>query len=237
MASQELRKLWKLNQIDSALLDIRKRAAALDPGKKIMGEIEALEKELASVGGRAKALTGKMLDLELQQRSAAGKIKQIEKDLYSGKIVNPREVEAHQKEIEGIKRKSFALDDRLLELMEAAPPAKAAATEIEELISKKKAELATHRKAALETKAKLESEFKRLSAARPEAAKEVEAGLLARYEAIKKNHDTGMAEVKKGFCGGCGNHLPEKTVETLKIDRVATCEQCHRILYYSEGLV
>lgn len=237
MASQELRKLWKLNQIDTALLEIRKRAAALDPGKKIMSEIEELEKELATVGGQAKALSAEMLDLELKQKSAQSKIKQIEKDLYGGKVVNPREVEAHQKEIESLKRQRATSDDRLFELMEEVPPAKAAATEVESRISKKKTELANYRKSTLEAKAKLEAEFKRLNAARPEAAKGIDPGLLARYEAIRAKHGTGMANINGPACAGCGNHLPEKTFDALKSDRVATCEQCHRILYYTEGLV
>ena len=66
MASQELRKLWKLNQIDATLLEIRKRAAALDPGKKIMAEIERLAasgvQDVTLIGQNVNAYRGKMGD-------------------------------------------------------------------------------------------------------------------------------------------------------------------------------
>lgn len=238
MASSELRALWKLNQIDSSLVDIRKRAAALDPGRKLMADLEVVEKEYAEVGGAAKALTGELADLELAQQGAADKIKKIEKDLYSGKVVNPREVEAYQKDIEALKRQRAKHDDRIMELLELAPPAKAAAAAVEAKVAKVKAELSAHRKAAMELKTKLEEEFKRLNAARPEAAKGIDAGLLARYDAIRAKQGTGMADIKKGSsCAGCGNLLPARTLEALKVDRTVTCEQCHRILYYTEGLI
>ncbi len=238
MASPDLRKLWKLNQIDSALVDIRKRAAALDPGKKLMADIAALETELAEVGGKGKALSGELADLELAQLGAADKIKSIEAKLYSGKIVNPREVEAYQLDVAALKRQRAKHDDRIMELLELVPPAKEVAAEVEGRIAKAKAALAAHRKSVLETQAKMQEEFKRLNSERPGAAAGIEAGLLARYESVRAKHGTGMAEIIKGrSCSGCGNHLPERTLEALKVERTVTCEQCHRILYYTDGLV
>lgn len=238
MPPPDLLKLWKLNQIDAGLADVRKRAANLDPGKKLTAELEALEKELAQVGGEAKALSGELADLELAQQSAAAKVKKIEQDLYGGKIVNPREVEAFQKDIASIKRQAAESEGRMVELMDLVPPAKAAAAAVEGKIAKTKAALAEHRKGAMELKKKLEEEFKRLAQARPDALKGIDAGLLAKYEAIRAKQGTGMAQVVKGTsCSGCGNVLPTRTLEAVKIDRVVTCEQCHRILYYTEGLV
>src|SRR5688500_809412 len=114
MAEGDLRKLWKLHLIDTAILEIRARAAALDPGKRIQAQIDALAKELEA--SPAKTLGAELSDLELQQKGIASKIAKIEKDLYGGKIVNPREVENLQKEIEALRRQRAGLDERILEL-------------------------------------------------------------------------------------------------------------------------
>src|SRR5947209_4308261 len=100
MSETDLRNLWKLHLVDYQLLEIRKRAAALDPGKRLMAEIAALNMQLEAKAAHLKTLHGEQTDVELQQKSLDDKLKKIDKELYGGKIVNPREVEAFQKEIQ-----------------------------------------------------------------------------------------------------------------------------------------
>jgi uncharacterized protein len=236
----ELQRLWKLAQVDRALVDVRARAAALDPGKKLMAELQALEKVEQEVGGKARALLAEQRDLELQQLGFQEKLKRIDKELYGGKVVNPREVEHLEKETAALKRQRDAHDERLLELMEELPPAQEAAAGVESKIAEKKKQLAERRKQALVEKANLEAEYKRLNEARPAVAEAVRnPSLMARYDAIRQRHGgIGMAQVtKKHSCGECGTNLPTKTVESAKEDRVVMCESCHRILYYTEGIV
>lgn len=239
MASLELQRLWKLAQIDNRLHDIRARAAALDPGKRIMAELKALEDEDTLVGGKARSLASEEKDLELQQASLDDKLKRIDKELYGGKVVNAREVETLEKEIAAVKRQKSAIDDRLLEILDELPPAQAAAKVVEAKIADAKRRLAERKKQALEEKSALEAEFKKLSVERPEVAKIVGPGILTRYEnARQRAAGVGMVQVSKQFtCGGCGTQVPERTVVALKDDKLATCENCHRILYYTSGLV
>ena len=56
MASLELQKLWKLAQVDNGLVDIRKRAAALDVGQSLQPKLAELEREFAEHVAPAKAL-------------------------------------------------------------------------------------------------------------------------------------------------------------------------------------
>jgi uncharacterized protein len=240
MAEGDLRKLWKLHLVDSAIVEIRSRAAALDPGKQILAEIETLNKALEEKGGRAKGLGGELADLELQQKTIADKLKKIDKSLYGGQVVNPREVENLQKEIQNLNHQRASHDDRIMELWDLVPPAKAEAEKVEKAIEAKKAELAEYQKKVVQVKHQLETQFKEKSVQRPTVAKEVPPALLARYEATRqKQSGIGMAQInlKNKSCAGCGMKLPEKAIESAKEDRLATCEGCHRILYFTEGLV
>jgi predicted nucleic acid-binding Zn-ribbon protein len=231
--------MWKLHQLDSSILEIRNRAAALDAGKSIQSEIAKIEAEYKQVGGNAKALSAEQTDIELKQRSLGEKLVKIDKELYGGKVVNPREVEALQKEIGILKKQRSDLDGRLLELWEEVPPAKKAAEEIEARLNIKKKELEEYQKKVLEFKVKLEKEFKERSAMRPALAKEIPPAMLSRYELVRQKYGgVGMAEVLKGnTCSACGTLLPEKLVEGAREGKLVTCESCHRLLYAPDGLI
>lgn len=240
MASTEMQRLWKLAQIDNQILEVRKRAASLDIGQKVQAEIDALHAQDAEIGGKYRALASERKDLELAQQSLEDKLKKFDKQLYGGSVVNPREVENIEKEIANLKKTREKQDDRLLELMEEEPPAKEAADKILAQIEVKKQQLAEKRKAAVVVKGQLEEAFKTLNAKRPEATKGISPTVLAKYEAIRQKHGgIGMVEVDRRAvsCGGCGTKLPERTIEALKDEKMASCEACHRILYYTEGVV
>jgi predicted nucleic acid-binding Zn-ribbon protein len=239
VASLVLTRLWKLNQIDSGIAEIKQRAAALDPGRAIMAELQTLEEENNARQAAAKKLSGEQTDLELANKGVEDKIKKFSGQLYGGSVVNSREVENIEKEIAMLKRQREKNDERLLELMEELPPVQKLAQESQAIVDAKKKELNEHRKKAMDLKTQLEAEFKRLSSARPEATKGIEPGLMARYEAIKnKQGGIGMAQIsKQGNCAACGMKLPTKSIEMAKDDRVVTCEACHRILYFTEGLI
>ena len=169
MVTLELRKLWQLHLIDAKLLEIQKQAATLDPGRAVMAQIKALESEYADKGVNAKNLHAEQTDLELQQKGIEDKLKKIDKELYGGSVVSPREVENLEKEIESLKRRRGDMDGRLLELMDIVPPAMAEAVVIEKKIHSLKIQLKEHQKKALELKAQLEESYKKYSVARPKA--------------------------------------------------------------------
>lgn len=239
MADLDLRKLWKLHLVDHQLADIRQRAAALDPGRKIQSEIATLTAKHDAQSAHLKALIGDQTDIELQQKSIDDKLKKMDKELYGGKVVNPKEVEAMQKEIANLKSKRGDLDVRLLELWESTPPAKKETEETAAIINEKKKELAEFQKKVMASKTQLEKEFKERSELRPRLAKEVPGPMLERYEMIRQKHGgIGMAGVtRKLSCEACGTNVPTKSVESAKEGKIVTCEACHRILYASDGLI
>lgn len=236
----DLFSLWKLHKIDAAIADVRAKASALDPGRAIKAQMRSLEQLLNEKAGIAKALAGELADLELKQKGIEDKRKKIDKELYGGKVVNPREVEALQKELQALRKQAQALDERILELWELVPPAKQEADKAQAALDQSAKELVEHQRRAKGAQQELEARYKKLTEERPEAAGNVPPALLSKYEAIRQKHGgIAMAKIdlKRGVCGSCGTLLPTKSVEAAKEERVVTCESCHRILYYSESLV
>lgn len=239
MASLDLQRLWKLAQIDAALLDVRNKAASLDPGKVLRSQVESLKAQDSDVGGHARAMQQEVVDLELQLKSINEKVKRIDKEIYGGKVVSSREIETLEKEKLSLAKQKDGIDERLLGIYEELPGVKAASEKILVELEAKRKELVEANKRALAQKGDLEREFARLNKLRPEAAKIVNPSLLAKYESIRnRQHGIGMVGIsRKNACEGCGMNLPERTIQMLKDDKMATCEACHRLLYYTEGVV
>ncbi|MBI3721159.1 MAG: hypothetical protein HY248_01285, partial [Fimbriimonas ginsengisoli] len=210
-------------------------AAALDAGRAEAAVLKQAAAQLAEAEKAVRALHAEQSDLELQQKGIDDKVKKIDRELYGGKIVNPREVELLQKEIATLKRHKGDMDGRILQIWDEVPTATKALEQAKAKEEEARKRAAARMKEAVAVKTKLDEDFKRHSAARPRAAKDVEPLLLAKYESIcKRQGGLGMAEVKAGACGECGNHLPERATDLLRLGRVVVCEQCHRILYLNE---
>jgi len=229
MGSTDLPRLWKLHEIDAGIREIQARASAFNPGKEFAEAIKRLEADDAAT--RYHALHAEQVDLELKVKSNQDKIAKIEADLFGGKIVNVREVEAYQAEIKMLRKHNEEFEARLLELLEQIPPLKAAADKVAAEIATAKKKLSEAKQGALAERKEMEERYARLVKARPEAAKLIPPPLMAKYEAIRKAVGTGMAELKGMSCAGCGMALPERTLVAVREDRVTTCEGCRRILF------
>ena len=239
MAELDLRRLHELHLIDAAIAEIKSKAAALDPGRKIQASMQQIQAQLDESDSHLRALQGEQSDLELKQKGIDEKLKKVDREIYGGSVVNAREVENLEKETANLKRQRTEIDSRLLELWDEIPPMQQKVAELEAQHAKLKQDLAVHQKKVMEDKAGLEAAFRARQQARPAALAQVPKPLLVRYDAIRqKAAGIGMADVVgKGFCGMCGTHLPEKLIESAREGRVVTCESCHRILYLSEGLI
>jgi uncharacterized protein len=238
MGVLDLRALHKLHQIDEAIVEIKKRAAAMDPGRAIQAAIQQAEAAQNVIAEPLHALQVEQKELELRNQSIREKLRRIDGELYGGKVVNPREVENLNKEIETLKGQIDKNEDRLLALIDEIPALEAKLPPYDEAIARGKKKLAEHQKSLVELRSQLESEFKTRSAQRPAALEGIPALMLNRYEEIrKKAGGIGMADVKGRSCGMCGTLLPEKSIEFAKEGRIVSCESCNRILYATDGLI
>lgn len=233
MVQTGLAALYALHRIDAAMLDLRQKAAALDVGQQEAAQIKAIEAESAAVLKAARTLAGEQKDSELEQKGIEEKIAKFDKELYSGKVVSPREVENINKEIAMLRQQLGKIDERLLQLWEELPPAQAAAKEAEAKIAALQAEIKAKQGAALADRNRLQEAYTAKARERQAAVKHVPEQLLKLYEAIReKAGGTGLAVITEAFrCGGCGMHVPEKTAQAVKADKVERCESCRRILF------
>lgn len=228
----ELAALYRLHKIDAALVEIKARHAKMSLDPELVARHNALVKEHEAKKAEADRLAQELTDQELKQKSIEEKLKHAQKVLYGGTIVNPREVEAYEKDIAMLKRQQGEVEEKILELWEVVPPAKAEADRIAQEFKSIREQAQGGQSVMGAERSRLEAEFKELSAKRPEIASGIPAPLLKQYEAIRAKHGgIGMAEVVDKACGRCGTMLPERVLVALNEDKLMTCESCHRILF------
>jgi predicted nucleic acid-binding Zn-ribbon protein len=137
-------------------------------------------------------------------------------------------------EIEGVEREIRAIEDRILEDMEAAERQGASANDEERRF--KEAE-ATHREESQDVgnrRQKLEAEREQARGEREAVAETLPPDLLLLFQRVARLRGTGVAEARDGMCQQCRMALrPQMYVELKHNDQVTQCPSCSRILYYA----
>jgi predicted nucleic acid-binding Zn-ribbon protein len=229
----DLFSLYKLHQVDAAMVEVKQRHDHMDPGREIAARIQTATRAHLEAKTEADRLVGELKDLELEQKSIEEKLKKLDKQLYGGTIISPREVETFQKEMKALKLHRDSLDGRIIELWDLVPPAQKREKEEALTLTELKAELEGYQKSVVEERAKLAAEYKALAARRPKLAEAVNPSLLKQYEVIRQKYGgIGMTEaLDNGNCARCGMTLPRKSLEAAARDQLVTCESCHRIVF------
>lgn len=237
MTAASLEALLEVQDLDLALDQIRHRIANLAERAELQaaagrqGELRSRREETAAEASEA-ASRQEQLEAELaatEERAAT-----VRRRLYGGEVSASRELQAMATDLEGLRARASALEERVLEAMEVreALDARAGAIGAElETVSATAADLEGRARAA---ESALEAELGDLSRSRGQAAARVPADLLASYEAIRARRDgVGAARLVQGRCDGCHLTLSAMELERIKRlpdDEVPTCEQCGRIL-------
>jgi uncharacterized protein len=193
-----------------------------------------LDTRLASVDERRGDLSRSQQRLEDEIASLTERANQAEKQLYSGAVSNPRELQALQDDVASIRRRIGQIEDDELEIMELTEPVDAEraglAAERERLVGDNErltAELA-------EAESEIAAELAEVRAERETAAAAVPEELWVEYDKLRSQlGGVAIAQLVGSTCQGC--HLALSAVEVdrirkLGVDEAVHCEECGRLL-------
>lgn len=239
MASLELTKLYHLFQIDNALVEIKKKAATLEAGKKHQADLEAFRKAVEAKQLDFHRVHGELKDQELTVQQLSDKLKSIDKKLFDGSVTNPKEIEAFETQKVAIKKSISDHEDKILSLMDELPQVQKVSEEATKQLETKSKQFEEWKLKAVKFKQQLEAQHKDLMTKRPKATEGISPMLMAKYDTIRqRHHGIGMAVVTRQMtCEECGNAVAEKSIQAIQDDRIVQCEDCQRILYWTGGVV
>jgi len=149
-------------------------------------------------------------------------------------IKTNKEYYAMLKEIEGTRRSNAAREEEFLALL-------ARYEETEKRLGEQKAELeevsGRYRERMVDVEARMGSfdgDIGKLAARRKQVAARLDAGLVRRFEMIfDRREGIAIVSARNSSCTGCHMHISPQLFNLLqREDRIHTCPNCNRILYY-----
>jgi predicted nucleic acid-binding Zn-ribbon protein len=229
---EKLRVLEELQQID---LDAHAARQGLDaiPAERaaVEGRVKEARKAYDAQKARLEANEREKRQVEALLGMDRDKVKKWEGRL--GEIKTPREYAAMSREIDIAKKsnetqgeQAKALAAAAIEIRIALEDSGDALAEVEEA-----AQAATTR--LDQATAEAEARLAELAARRAAAAALVDAGLLGKYENIRKRRaGVAVAAVVGSTCKGCHRNIPPQlSIVLQRADSIETCPNCHRIIY------
>jgi hypothetical protein len=227
--------LLVLQQHDTLIDQLRHRRATL-PERTLVAQLTRerarIDGELTAAQGERDQLGDGQTRLEAEVAGLEDKRRTLERRLSATSV--PREAQTMSAEIDSLKARQSALEDEIVEIMEAVEPvdARLAAGALERATLDER--LIVGRAELAETEAVVLQELSQTTAEREELAQTLPAALLGRYERLRASlGGVAVATLDGSRCTGCNLVLPTAEVERARRagpDATVECEQCGRIL-------
>jgi predicted nucleic acid-binding Zn-ribbon protein len=193
-----------------------------------------IDRQLAAVDERRGELSRSQQRLEDEVASLTERAAQAEKQLYSGSVTNPRELQALQDDIASIKRRIGQIEDDELEIMELTEPVDAQRDELAAQREKVDADAKSVTATLAAAEAAIVAERAEVQRDRDAAAEKVPGELWPEYDELRAQlGGVAIARLVGTTCQGC--HLALSAVEVDRIrklspDEPVHCEECGRLL-------
>jgi predicted nucleic acid-binding Zn-ribbon protein len=233
MMIETLEMLTKLQEIDQRVDQLaHSRVDLPEKIESLKVQVRELEDLIAEDQARLEQLEKDKRQEELGLQEARDELKRYQEQLY--RIKTNREYDAIQAEIDAQKEKISQHEENILNIM-------ATSEEVTEGLEAHTRELEQTRSENAPQWEQLEQDLSSLDdriAAENDQRKNVsiriDDNILKAYERIRKGKNgLAIVAIRKRACGGCFKTLPpQKIQEIRRTDRIITCENCGRILYW-----
>ncbi len=223
--------LFQLEQLDTdlerraqALTEIRRRQADDPALATAESRLDAARRRAAETAANQRRLEGDLTDVD-------GRITRDQTRLYSGQIVDPRELAALEREMDHLREQRSALEDQLLAMMDRDEVLDSEMA----TLSRGANDLRQRRETDLPELARQEEEMTDaiagLRAERETLATSIDSRAVAQYQRLRRARGHGVARIAGGVCGVCRVVLPPKDIQHVRSGQMVTCGNCGVILH------
>lgn len=232
MRHPALEKILILQERDSKRLSLETQL------KAVPRDIAAVEQKIATEKAAIESARTEMKELEVKKKALETDIRAAEEKLgkYRTQQLSLRKNDEYQAmghEIETTQAAIGVLEGTELEVMYAIDEAKKKFAAAEAVLKQNISGHETRIRDLKTREASLAAELKETQAAVAAAREPIDAPSLRLYDRIAPRGLPACVAIREGKCGGC--HLKvssEAESESRKGDKLATCDQCGRIVYF-----
>jgi uncharacterized protein len=232
LSREKLKSLEELQKVDLQIRDLNLE------GEKHPARLKQIETERVQAKTVLDGVRGKLADNERARRQNE-QLLQLEKEKVKKwesrltELKTPREYAALARELDIAKKTNTTAEEEIkrltaeyIDLKKEVEGAEGGLGEKEAVASREGDEIKTLLEGVSERLQALEGERARL-------VKDVEPGLVSRYERIRKQRGgVAVVPVVLGTCKGCQRNIPPQMANNLiTAQEIMTCPNCHRFIY------
>lgn len=226
-----VRELWELQEVELEAESLSKVISELELKLADNEMVNQAKEHLREKQANQDNLRKEERDIEWELEDIQHKVAAAQKDLYSGRINNPKELLSREQDMAGLKAKQDKLETKSLELMERLELAKGDLAQAEAELREAEAE-----KVALDAGLTKELETRKarlseLKAHREQLLTVIPQEALRRYHLVKNRKGQAVARIEQGKCCGCHMTLPAREIQEARVSRLIQCSSCGRLLY------
>ena len=229
---KKLQDLWKLQQIDSKLDNLRSVLGELPM------EVSDLEDDIAGLETRVSHIEEEIQDLNQEVANKKLSIKEFQRNIEKydeqlNNIKNNREFEAIDKEKEIAGLEILSAEKRIREYTKQIENKTEVLTQTKAALDSRRADLEFKKAELTEIEKENEEEINKLNKDREGAAKKLDDRYFRAYHRIRENMKNGVAvaPIMRGSCGGCFAKIPPQRHSDIRAHyKIIDCEHCGRIL-------
>ena len=224
------RLLYQLQETDLAIEAAQAGIAAVK-ADLAADPLAAERRAIAGLKAKAETLRHELRETSAEADDFSARIKHHEEQLYSGRVSNPKELTALQKDIDLLKGHRAPHEEKALELMEAIETTENDIDTAEITLQRHKETLETNRQKLEKQLKKLGDELAGLESSRAALMAEIPPPAAIEYEWIKKQRGRAVAKVEQSICRGCGIAVTTAWMHRARSGEPVHCPSCNRILY------
>lgn len=232
----QAKELLALQALDTEIGKLHEEMGKLERGERVERALAQRQARLEQATAKVHALEAEQRNTELELRSLEEKRHDASQVLYSGRIKNPRELQALELEIASLDRQRQRLDETILRRMDELETARKAMETAAASAEEAEKALRVLRRRYERDVARIEEALSEKQPARERLAAEIAADILRRYDDLRRrNHNLGAVRVENGACSGCRMKIGSAVIRRLlTADQYVFCESCSRYLFQSE---
>ena len=225
--------LYALQQIDSQLDLYQERKKGIKIALADNAQINFAQDIAKSAENKLNDAKKKLQEDEGNVRAQRIKIEQSESSLYSGKVVNPKELQDLQNEIASLKRFLGTLEDRQLESMLTLDSTKEIYKEKEGKLVQAQTQSKTKNGALIQEREKIEIDISHAQSERKKNWAIISDGDQRFYQALRKKREgIAISKIANKACSACGTTLTELIFRSARSpNKLISCDVCDRILF------
>ncbi len=217
----------EIEQAEAAMLAIRRKRVS-NP------QLEAAEARVGRLRENERAAVLSQRQLEAQLTDLEGKIKRDTTRMYSGQIVDSRELSSLERELANYGAQRDLVERQVLEAMERTEAFAEELAASDAAARQTREQWLQSRPASEGEEAHLAARVSTLKQERESVASEISPAVMSAYLRLRAASGHAVTVVRNGVCQWCRVNIPQKDVQHARGGALVYCTNCSRILY-AEG--